>query len=52
MSDNLTLDNTNVNQRILREYLNQKRDELEKQYVPEARGLDFTRVTGWDNAFR
>ena len=28
MSDNLTLDNTNVNQRILREYLNQKRDEL------------------------
>ena len=52
MSDNLTLDNTNVNQRILREYLNQKRDELEKQYVPEARGLDFTRAIGWDNAFR
>ena len=52
MSDNLTLDNTNVNQRILREYLSQKRDELEKQYVPEARGLDFTRAIGWDNAFR
>lgn len=52
MSDNLTLDNTNLNQRILREYLNQKRDELEKQYVPEARGLDFTRAIGWDNAFR
>ena len=52
MSDNLTLDNTNVNQQILREYLNQKRDQLEKQYVPEARGLDFTRAIGWDNAFR
>ena len=52
MSDNLTLDNTNLNQRILREFLNQKRDELEKQYVPEARGLDFTRAIGWDNAFR
>lgn len=52
MSDTLTLDNTNLNQQILREYLNQKRDELEKQYVPEARGLDFTRAIGWDNAFR
>mgnify|MGYP001181750551 CR=1 FL=1 len=52
MSDNLTLDNTNVNQRILREYLNQKRDELERKYVPEARGLDVTRFLGIDNAFR
>lgn len=52
MSDTLTLDNTNLNQKILREYLNQKRDELERKYVPEARGLDVTRFLGIDNAFR
>ena len=53
MSDNLTLDNTNINQRILREYLNQKRDEYVNKYTPKATStFDFTRLSGWDNLNR
>lgn len=53
MSDNLTLDNTNINQRILREYLNQKRDEYVNKYAPKATStFDLTRLSGWDNLNR
>ena len=53
MSDNLTLDNTNLNQQILREYLNQKRDEYVNKYAPKATStFDLTRLSGWDNLNR